>query len=968
MTAERVKAGWKKSLRILMIAAAFTATLLLGTASAEAKTAISSLELSSPRGAADSFYIPYAGYTYDGCTINVVKGEPAKVHSGKWVEAGKTDPVTTFTVGKTYQYVLSAEIYGSDSEAYDFMPSAGLTVTMNGETWNADWDSITRNGSSVKITIYSPTYKIAKPIKTLELIQTQPLDPIIGDTYLYPGFRGFPAGVYMSKSEWYRKKEDNTLVRVGGSGFRYEKGVYVVKVTFSAYTGRSGNTVASAFFDENVRIQFDRYDENWTMESYKISWDSLATYADVVMSCEFVVGDDQPGTLFSHTDETKHGKFDPFVYRVLSTSPAEVGVFDYNTTEIIDDDYEIPETVVHNGITYTVTSIEEAAFSGLKGAASLTGIHIPSTIRHIGKYAFLGCPNLTRVYIAPSGADMQIEDEAFMDCGKLVNVYLPDRVKQIGEKAFGYNKTGTGLINGFSLNASAASAASTYAEQNSIPFAAKKLINETITLDAAPIIPAVGESGKMLQLPSEEKRYRIAMQMWYEFNSEGEMNQLKGAFQAGCPYGYELVLVPAEGYLFSKDTTVILKNYDWYADKIVFSDQDIEKESEGEIPAGSLIYMGAVEFLDLGEFVVDLTEGILTVSDEKAMSAIENTNKALIHEGQVKYIATDSVLNHMYDVDMDADHSPDILISTVVDDASKFVKATVTKLGSCSESGERLFKLDESSIKTLKGNGVPFYSRLSIVFNKRDISKAVISQIPEQTYTGAALTPDFTVTYGGKTLVKDVDYTVAYSDNTKAGTAKITITGMGIYEKSARTSFVIKEAATSDPGKEDPEKIIGYAKVPEKGDKVYDDKDEAVFEITADPSGNTEGTVTYVVNSTQNATTITIAPDVTIHGKKYKVTEIAEGAFKNNKKLKKIIIGKNIKKIGKQAFFGCKSLKTIIIKTTMLKKNTVGAKAFTGIHKKATAKVPAKKLKLYRKVLTKKGMNGKKQKIKAGAK
>ncbi len=47
------------------------------------------------------------------------------------------------------------------------------------------------------------------------------------------------------------------------------------------------------------------------------------------------------------------------------------------------------------------------------------------------------------------------------------------------------------------------------------------------------------------------------------------------------------------------------------------------------------------------------------------------------------------------------------------------------------------------------------------------------------TYTGSALTPAPTVTLGGQTLVKDTDYTVAYADNTDAGTATITVTGKG---------------------------------------------------------------------------------------------------------------------------------------------------------------------------------------------
>ena len=65
--------------------------------------------------------------------------------------------------------------------------------------------------------------------------------------------------------------------------------------------------------------------------------------------------------------------------------------------------------------------------------------------------------------------------------------------------------------------------------------------------------------------------------------------------------------------------------------------------------------------------------------------------------------------------------------------------------------------------------------------------------------------------------------------------------------------------------------------------------------------------------------------------------------------------------IGAKAFNGCKSLKTIDIKSTVLSK--VGAKAFSGINAKATIKVPKKKLAAYKKVLKGKGQ-GKRVRIK----
>lgn len=105
----------------------------------------------------------------------------------------------------------------------------------------------------------------------------------------------------------------------------------------------------------------------------------------------------------------------------------------------------------------------------------------------------------------------------------------------------------------------------------------------------------------------------------------------------------------------------------------------------------------------------------------------------------------------------------------------------------------------------------------------------------------------------------------------------------------------------------------------------------------------------------KNAKNVVIPSTVKISGKNYKVTSIANNAFKNNKKLKKVTIGVNVNKIGKAAFKGCKNLKSIIIKTNKLTAKKVGANAFKGINKKATFKVPKKKVKAYKKIVKAKG-------------
>lgn len=141
------------------------------------------------------------------------------------------------------------------------------------------------------------------------------------------------------------------------------------------------------------------------------------------------------------------------------------------------------------------------------------------------------------------------------------------------------------------------------------------------------------------------------------------------------------------------------------------------------------------------------------------------------------------------------------------------------------------------------------------------------------------------------------------------------------------------------------------------GTKVTDKKSKASYKVTE------KKTVQYTATTNKKAAKVTVPSTVTVKGVKYQVTSIAANAFKNNKKLKTVVIPASVRSIGKQAFAGCKNLKKITIKTPYLTKKSVGAKAFKGIAAKATIKVPKKQLKAYKKLLKTKGI-GKKVKIK----
>lgn len=93
--------------------------------------------------------------------------------------------------------------------------------------------------------------------------------------------------------------------------------------------------------------------------------------------------------------------------------------------------------------------------------------------------------------------------------------------------------------------------------------------------------------------------------------------------------------------------------------------------------------------------------------------------------------------------------------------------------------------------------------------------------------------------------------------------------------------------------------------------------------------------------------TVTVPDSVKIDGKIYKVTSIAENAFKNNTKVTAVTIGSNVTSIGKNAFKGAKKCTTIVIKSDKLtKKELKGCLSGSSVK---TIKLTGKAKKMYKK-------------------
>ena len=151
---------------------------------------------------------------------------------------------------------------------------------------------------------------------------------------------------------------------------------------------------------------------------------------------------------------------DGICYNILSDNSVEVT---YNGSSY-NNDYEdviIPETVTHDGSTYSVTGIGYRAFAF---CTSLTSLEIPNSVTSIGESAFSFCTSLSSLTVEAGNTKYDSREEcnaiietasnslivgcgnskipnsvtsignrAFYDCASLTSIEIPNSVTKIGE-------------------------------------------------------------------------------------------------------------------------------------------------------------------------------------------------------------------------------------------------------------------------------------------------------------------------------------------------------------------------------------------------------------------------------------------------------------------------------------------------------------------------------------------------------
>lgn len=582
--------------------------------------------------------------------------------------------------------------------------------------------------------------------------------------------------------------------------------------------------------------------------------------------------------------------------------------------------------------TYDVTEIASTAFAGNAGLASVTmqggttgtgnnNNNAPVGLQRIGERAFYGCPSLTTVTIPATVT--AIGNQAFSDCPALtaLNVTAGNQSYISNDGVLyeyvGYSAGATGNYNTYTLiqypsgktstsYAAPAAIASRLTAIGQGAFAGAQALN-TITLPES--VQSIGADAfrNCSALTSMAIPDKVTTIQSYAFSGCSALTDVTmpdnttsigvGAFE-NC-YALTSINLPSKLTSISDNT--------FYG---------CSKLTEVTIPSG---------VTNIGKTAFAYCASLVKITIPATVTEI-GTNAFLGVYGLTMYCHSGSRA---------ASYASSNKIGTVMTYTVRFLSDTGTVL---------------SSQEVMYGAAATAPAMPERPGYKLTWSSSFSNVVSDLTVT-ATYTRVYTVTfvdgYQNKTSSVEVEYGKAakapkwtMSGYTLRWDKSFTnVTGdMTVYAswRDASTGFVI-DKDTVKPAKKNTEL--------KKGTAVY-------RVTTADPQ---DPRVRYVSNSNTEATSISIPSTVTINGVTYKVTRVQANAFASNTKLKSVTIGSNVAAIGSKAFYKCKNLSTVKIKSKKI--TSIGSKAFYGIKNKALFYAYRSKLKTYQSRIKKSGIN-----------
>ena len=465
---------------------------------------------------------------------------------------------------------------------------------------------------------------------------------------------------------------------------------------------------------------------------------------------------------------------------------------------------------------FPVTAIAEWAF---QGCSTMKKIQLPTSITVVGGWAFWNCFNLTDVIM--SDRIISIPDCTFYDCTNLQNINIPAYCRSIGFSAF-YGCASlknitipdyveniddavflgcTGLM---SINVSENN--KSYVSENGILLnrAQTDIICYPAAKSGSYIMPSSVESIKYFAFEFCNKLTDITL-------SENIV-EIDNVFRE-CA-NLENIYVPEKnpayssknGVLFDKGQKTLIRcpsgksNYtipDHITSVAGYAFHSCRKISQMTVPNG----------------VVSVGESAFNECSSLRNCVLPNSVRELgIHAfSNCKSLENVTLSDNITSIGTHTFYCCESLLSLTIPNSAKeigtrafeycrslkdiYIPANVTYI-----EDYAFAYCNEAVIYGQKGSYAEIYAnKLNIPFavmdpipKPKDISELSITlSMTSYVYDGKPKKPTVTVKNGDKTLVLNTDYSISYSDNINAGTANVTISGLGNHNGSVTKPFTI---------------------------------------------------------------------------------------------------------------------------------------------------------------------------------
>ena len=466
---------------------------------------------------------------------------------------------------------------------------------------------------------------------------------------------------------------------------------------------------------------------------------------------------------------------------------------------------------------YSVESNGEITITGYTGKE--TSILVPAEIdgkkvTTIGADAFSDCEFLQSV-ILPEGIT-SIKESAFSDCESLRSVVLPKGITNIGNYVFAYSGLRNIVLPEGIINIGSGAFSNTSLKSIILPegitYIRAETFNECFSLTSITIPKSVTRIGgnafsydrEFVDIDQVDIYYRGSEAEWKQISKNGEWLSV-----AGDDYNeWSIDFIYHYNYGSSENDTrldaVITIASDRQSYTKTCGDAAFQLEGIKKTGDGTLVYT-----VTSGNDVVEVSQtGMVTIKNAgtaviTVSMAATDTYKEAESKTITIIVSEEKEENPGTEESSSTEESSGSQESSSTEESSGNEESSSTEESSGNEESSNTEESsgNEESSSTEESSGNEESSSTEESSGTEETSNIFsVSKIAPQSYTGKAVKPDVKVTHNGRRLVLNQDYTLAYKNNTKAGTASVTVKGKGNYAESQTITFAIEKKDLNSSG------------------------------------------------------------------------------------------------------------------------------------------------------------------------